>query len=269
MKLRWLCQLIVMILLIGLNACAATTAPQATISPTPIPATSTPASEKLIRLATLEWSPYVSEELENYGFAAEIVAAAFTRMGYEVQFDFMPWARVLQEVEQGRYDGGFPAYYSEERTKTYLLTDAFTEGPIGFYKRADSDITYQTLEDLIPYKIGIILGYVNTPEFDAADYLQKEAAENEEQNLRKLLLGRLDLVVIDKFVAASIIAESIPEAKDNLVFLNPPLEVKTLHVVLSRNTENAEQKLADFNEGLRQIMADGTITQIMEKHGMN
>ncbi|MCA9974649.1 MAG: ABC transporter substrate-binding protein, partial [Anaerolineales bacterium] len=104
--------------------------------------------------------------------------------------------------------------------------------------------------------------------FKAADYLQKEAAERDEQNLRKLMLNRLDLVVVDQFVAESVIAQ-IPEAEDSLEFLSPPLDVKPLYLILSRNTENSAQKLADFNEGLRQIIADGTVAKIMEKHGLN
>lgn len=270
MKLKKLCQLVGVILVAyGLTACTASAAQQATATPVSVSSTATPTSEKLITLATLEWPPYVGEELEDYGFTSEIVTASFERMGYEVKIEFMPWARVLQEVEQGHYDAGFPAYYSEERANTYFLTDAFVEGPVVFYKQAGENITYTTLEDLKPYRIGVVLGYVNTPEFDAADYLQKDAANNDEQNLKKLLLNRLDLVVIDRFVAASIIDQSIPEAKDSLDFLSPPLEVKTLHVILSRNTENAEQKLKDFHEGLQQIIADGTFAQIMEKHGMD
>lgn len=225
------------------------------------------AADKEIRLATLNWAPYVGEELDQYGFTSEIVTKAFERAGYTVQIDFMPWARVLKVVERGRYDAAYPAYYSEERAQTYLMSEAFAQGPLGFYARADDDIAYAALEDLQPYKIGVVRGYVNTPEFDQADYLNTEAADSDVQNLKKLLVNRLDLVVIDKLTAQYIINTEMPDDADRLKFLDPPLDEKPLHVIFSREAAGYEEKVSDFNEGLRRLQEEGIIQEIMTYHG--
>ncbi len=86
-------------------------------------------SERIIRLATLDWQPYVAQQLENYGFTSEIVTTAFNRAGYHVQISFMPWIRVLAEVERGTYDAMYPAYFSQERATTASSVSVMAKVP--------------------------------------------------------------------------------------------------------------------------------------------
>ena len=227
------------------------------------------AAGKVISLATTEWPPYVSQNLVNNGFASEIMTEAFTRVGYTVKVSFMPWKRALLKVQEGRYDAAYPAYSSEERARTYALSKAFSLAPVGFYKRKDRDISYRTLRDLQPYRIGVVRGYVNTVAFDAVDFLEKDIADNDEQNLIKLLKGRVDLIVIDKLTAHYLINTMIPEGRRELEFLNPPLAEQHMHVLFSRQTKDYEKIRDDFHQGLQQIVDDGTIQRILEKHGLN
>jgi ABC-type amino acid transport substrate-binding protein len=224
---------------------------------------------KVISLATTEWPPYVSQNLANNGFASEIITKAFARVGYTVALSFMPWKRALWKVEAGHYDAAYPAYYSEERARIYALSKPFSAGPLGFYKRKDRDLSYQTLRDLQPYRIGVVRGYVSTSDFDAADFLEKDIADNDAQNLRKLLKGRVDLIVIDKLTAKHLLNTTIPEGGRQLEFLNPPLAENLIHVLFSRRTKDYENIRHGFHRGLQQILEDGTIQQILEKHGLD
>jgi len=220
-------------------------------------------------LATLHWEPYVGRDLKNYGFTSEIVTEAFRRVGYEVTVTFMPWARVIQEVKRKKYDAAYPAYYSDERARVFALSRPFAQGPLVFYKRKAAKISFKTLQDLKPYRIGVVRGYVNSPAFDAADYLKKEFTNSDESNLRKLLKGRIDLVVIDKYTAEHLIKRAIPEGLNQLESLEPYLQVKQLYLAVSRRVSGYQQMLEAFNYGLRQITEDGSIKKIMKKHGFH
>jgi len=224
-------------------------------------------AEKTISFAVSEFPPYISKELKNYGFTSEIVTEAFSRAGYTVKTSFMPWQRALLKVAEGKYDAAYPAYYSQEREQTYAFSKPFATGPIGFYIRKDTHITYKTLHDLQPYTIGVVRGYVNTPEFDAATYLRKDMADDDEQNLRKLVKKRVDLIIIDKFTAQYILNTVIPEAKTLLEFLEPPLEVKQFHLLVSKSVAGYQQTLQDFHHNLQQMLEDGTIARILKQHG--
>jgi len=223
--------------------------------------------EKTISLAVLDWKPYAGEELENFGFGSKILTAAFNRVGYEVTFSFMPWVRAIKDTEIGIYDAVCYGYYSDKRAKIYALSNPFVESTLVFCKHKDSNISYHSLQDLKPYRIGIVRGYVNTVQFDAVEYLKKEEAGNETLNLKKLLNKRVDLILIDKFVAQYLINTIFYKNKSDFEFIVPPLKIHPLYVMFSRKVKDYERKLKDFNNGLEQIISDGTRIKILESYG--
>lgn len=264
MKTIWIW--ISVVLSFVLAACVPAPTPTST-APAQIPSPTQAIDEHTIRLATLDWPPYVGETLPQQGFTSAIVSEAFKRAGYKVKIDFMPWTRAIQQADEGNYDAVYPEYYSDDRNKSFFFSEPFASGPLGFYKRKDAKISYTKLEDLKPYRIGIVLGYINTPEFDTASYLQKETATSDEQNIRKLLAGRIDLIVIDKFVAQYLIKNSITEAIGKLEFLEPPLLDQKLYVVFPRKTAASEKKLQEFNAALKSMQEDGSLERILKESG--
>ena len=225
------------------------------------------AKDKIVYLATLNWKPYVGNDLQHKGFTSQIVIEAFKRAGYTVEIAFKPWARVLKEVDKGKYDAAYPAYYSDERAAKYSFSHPFSKSMLGFYKRKKDKITFKTLHDLKPYKIGVVRGYVNPPDFDKSKYLKKEKANSDEENIRKLIKRRLDMIVIDKIVAQYIVNNSYPKWQDELEFMEPALEGKHLYVMFSKHAQGFEQKLKDFNAALKEMIQDGTVKKIMLGHG--
>ncbi|MGE5583823.1 MAG: substrate-binding periplasmic protein [Bacillota bacterium] len=223
--------------------------------------------QKGVSLATLDWPPYIGEKLANNGYVAEIVRKAYEKVGYRININFMPWNRALLDSQNGKYDGLFPEYFSEERKIDFVYSDPYPGGPLGFYKRKDQKISYKTLADLKPYTIGIVTEYVNTAEFDAASYLRKEGTFSDSSNLQKLYNRRVQLIVIDKLVADYIIKTEFPQYAAELEFMEPPLETKPLYIAFSKKAKDYRQKLNDFNAGLKQITKDGTLKAILERNG--
>jgi len=224
--------------------------------------------EKRISLATLNWAPYVGEDLEGYGFTTEMVTRVFAHAGYRTSVSFMPWVRVLRHVARGEYDAMYPAYFSEERFRIYALTDPFARSPLVLYKRKENPISYTRLQDLKGYRIGVVRGYVNSPAFDAATYLEKEPTTNDETNLLKLYRGRIDLAVVDLYTAQHLFETRISEARDVLEPMNPPLQIKPLYVGVSRNIEGYATIVKDFNRSLRALSENGTLESIRRKYGL-
>ncbi len=225
------------------------------------------AAEKTIILATVDWTPYVGKNLPDNGFLSKIVTTALERTGYSVEIKYMPWATILKAVENGKVDAFFPAYYSEERTVKFVVSESFFTGPLYLCKLKSNKIVYSTLEDLKPYKIGVVRGYLNTPEFDSADYLNKKKANSDKLNLVKLIKKRVDIVVVDKYAALQIVKESIPDAIGAIDFLEPPLEEKTLHLVFSRKNKNCQAIVDGFNTEIKILTEDGSVKKIIRKYG--
>jgi polar amino acid transport system substrate-binding protein len=227
------------------------------------------ADPPLIKLATLNWQPYVSEELDGGGFTTEIVRLAFEKAGYQTEVTYMPWIRVLAEVKKGTFDAMYPAYYSDSRSRDYALSAPIANGPLILCKRSDRPLNYHSLEDLRPYIVGVVRGYVNTAAFDASDFITKKIVNNDKQNLLKVLTGRIDLAVIDMYTAQHIIDTSIPQARGKLDFMMPPLDVKPLYVGFSKSHSGYHKRLEAFNQALNELNQAGIVAQIYAKHGFH
>jgi polar amino acid transport system substrate-binding protein len=220
-----------------------------------------------IVLSTEQWEPYIAEQLPNNGFLGEIVRESFKRSGYDVKYRFLPWARVVAVSDNGEVDGYLPAYYSKERELASIFSEPFAAGFNVFFKMRSLDVSYVKLEELNRYRIGVVRGYVNDEKFDAADYLRKDFSTDNLTNIRKLLSGRVDLFVADKYVVLYLLKNNFPGLDNTIDFIEKPLSRNNLFVCISRKTTNGALKVKAFNDGLKQIKADGTYQKIMEKHG--
>ncbi len=226
------------------------------------------AKAETLRLATLDWEPYACQTLENKGFNAQIVTEAFTRAGYEVEIDFMPWDTAVEETRKGTYDGVFPEYYEKERTQDFVYSSSLSSSLLVFYKRSSSAIAYRTLKDLTPYRIGTVKGSITTEEFDSATYLNKVEAGSDEENLRRLAKGELDLIVIDKLVAQHLIRTRVPEAVGTIEAMVPPLIIHQLFVILPKKNPASGKRAREFNKAFESMVKDGTIKAIMSRSGL-
>jgi len=219
-------------------------------------------SNQKIILLTLNWPPYVGEEFPNNGYVYLLVKKAFERMGYLVEIEFKPWNRVIAIARKGKVDAFFPVYYSKERTEYFYMSNPVFGGPIVFLTRREYPITYRNIQALKTYRIGLVKGYVNTEEIDQANFLKKDFAPNDLINIKKLIKGRVDLIVIDKYVAYYLIKKYFPNHRSELKVLSPTIEYKNLYVCFPKKRKNSKKLLKDFNTSLSQLKKDGTMDKI-------
>ena len=70
-------------------------------------------ANKTINLATLQWPPYIGDNLCNKGWVFQFAVALLVKKGYQVNIHFYPWARAVRLVELGVMDILFPEYFIE------------------------------------------------------------------------------------------------------------------------------------------------------------
>ncbi len=228
----------------------------------------TPATLDTVNIATLNWPPYIDPSAPKGGAATDIITTALERAGYEAVIHHMPWKDAIAQTAEGKYDGIYPAYFSEERLKTFLVSEPFMAGPVVLCAIKSKKIEYESLESLKPYRIGVVAGYVNSKKFDKADYLNKIVGESDKSNLAKLLRGDLDLVVLDRMVGVSLIEKNKElGSTSQYSFLSPPLSTRDCYLMLPRCLRTSEACQERFDKAIRAMRDDGTIEKIMRKHG--
>lgn len=219
-------------------------------------------ASNVVHLTSLDWPPYSSKSLAGQGVSVEVARQAFKAMGYELKVDFFPWSRTVKLASDtnSKYSGYFPEYFSEEGANTFIFSEPMGTGPLGFMENSAKRITWNTLNDLARYRIGVVQDYVNTPDFDAkvADgSLKAIAVTSDKQNVLKVGTGRIDLAVIDSNVLSHMLNrdKSLAKVKSKVVMNNKLLVNKQLHIAFKRTPEG--KKLAEiFNQGLKKIDVD-------------
>lgn len=225
------------------------------------------AQTKTIRFVTLNWEPYYGKDLMNNGYCSDIVRAACKRAGYDITIDFVPWKRALYEARNLYFDALLGIFYSDERSEWLYYSDSFSESEMVLFALQGREISWEVIKDLKPYRIGIENGYAYSPEFDAADFLQKKSVRKLELNINNLLEGRIDLIAASQKRLLFWVNANQPEIRRQLRIVPKPISSNKLYVAFPKAHPKAKTYVEAFNEGLRQIRNDNTYETILATHG--
>ena len=221
-----------------------------------------------LAIATLEWPPYTSEGLPKGGATTSIVQDVLEKSGYSVEVKTFPWKRAISAAKN---EDGIVAYfpgYHCRHVEGFIASDPIGNGPLGFAQHSDAPVSWQALDDIgeLKLKVGTVLGYANTDEFDekaGTGWIRAIPAKDDITNLRKLMRQRIDLAVIDKLVLSYLLATepTLSDAKDALQFNAKPLEDKALYLCVVDSSVGRDL-VEKFNAGL----ADVDLDQVVEDY---
>lgn len=224
----------------------------------------TAASAQTLQMASGEWAPYIGSELKRQGVVAQILQEALQTQGATLHVRFLPWPRAYKATARGDYDLLAPAYVSAERKLRFLVSEPFLDTRVGFFTLPERPVQFDGLASLLNYRIGVVRGYANLDAFDRAAFLDKEWVNSDLQNLEKLLRGRIDLAVMDQFTGQYLLATEAPIHLRSVRFVEPPLAVKPLHVLIGQQHPQAAEILEMVNKGLQVLKAQGRIEAILQ-----
>ncbi len=221
-----------------------------------------------INLVTVDYSPFYGPSLTNEGPITEIVTESFKKVGYQVSVKYVPWARAMADAKAGKADGLHGGWYSKEREQWFVYSDKLPGNEIVLFKRKGTEPqSFTSYADLQSYKIGVVRGYRNPSEFDAAN-LHVEEANSDTLNLAKLAKNRVDLILVDRALAKYILANELTEYADELEAVDPPLDILPLYILFSKETDDYQSKVNDFNKGLKALTEEGGVDEIMKRHNL-
>ncbi|EGR2468004.1 transporter substrate-binding domain-containing protein [Vibrio cholerae] len=213
------------------------------------------AEDKLVRIASGEWPPFIGSDLPNYGFVGEIITQAFTKQGYQVEFQFLPWARAYAETQRGLYDATAIWMHSAEREVDFFYSLPVSQEEFVFFYPVKKPFDWKTLSDLAPYKLGGVLAYSYGKELDAlldSGVLTMERDGLAAKNLEKLAKGRVDLVPEEKHIGYYLINQQIPHLQDLITHHPTPFLTNSNYLLFPKQSARSQELLGVFNHYLVQ-----------------
>ncbi|OMH25576.1 ABC transporter substrate-binding protein [Motiliproteus sp. MSK22-1] len=223
-----------------------------------------------IRIATGEFIPYCSSSSKHQGFASHVVSEAFARQGHEVEFDFLPWKRALVQTQNADYDATSWWSYSDERAKDHYYSDELLESRLHFFyvKGLLPDFDWKEVNDLNGFRIGLSRGYYTSDALESARKAGKvkfEIVNDDEQNFRRLLRGRIDIFPINVVTGLELLRTKFaPNVIHQVTYHPRPLSSRPGFLLFPKAGKRSLELMAIFNTGLKSLREDGTYEKMVD-----
>lgn len=227
------------------------------------------AENKQFVLVVGEFPPYTirPEDIQGSevrGLNIDIILAAFHAVDYQVSVEVMPFARAFRYAQSGKADGTI-LWHNLERERWFTFSASLSRSNMVFYKRKTLDFSFGDIESLLPYSLGVVTDYAYSPEFLHFAGLDKQTVGTDEQNIHKLVAGRIDLALVDERVGAFLMKHHYPIQKEDYDIAGI-LQFEDFYLAMSKKSDQYHQKMIDFNNGLARIRKNGALQRIVEQY---
>jgi len=216
-----------------------------------------------IKIATTEYAPYTSTNMEHDGYINHIIAQAFLETGVIVEFVSLPWEEALDATLAGEYDAISYGNFVRAREKEFWHSDPISVENLVFYASDDSGIkSWSSLQALSEYRMGVTKEYLYNDEL--ANYIENSGniveRPTDKANLQALIDGEIDIFPIDELTGWYILQREFSSGeRDEIRLLKPSVSTVTTHLLVPKGKGDDELVLALFNKGLKKLALQGEI----------
>ncbi|WP_058316576.1 substrate-binding periplasmic protein [Cognatishimia activa] len=168
------------------------------------------------------------------GIDVDILEEAAALAGVTLAHRPMPWRRALLDFESGQLDAVFQLTPTPERFAKWNMVGPLRSTRTVFITRVGSSIEdIETVNDLNGHVLGTVAGYTYGHEIDEDTNLNKEISTDDYGNVRKLLLGRVDVIVGGQTTLLSVIDDL--KARDKIRILPTPLVIRDRFIAFPKD----------------------------------
>jgi ABC-type amino acid transport/signal transduction systems, periplasmic component/domain len=207
----------------------------------------------------------------NPGFMVEIARYALEKAGHQVDYNLMPWERALVQAKNGLIDCVVGAYKNDAPNFLFPDISQGAASTAAFVKKG-SAWRYTNLDALKLVNVGAIAGYSYGKEIDAfitanperVHLLSGERAL--EQNIRKLLSSRIDVVLEAPAVLNAKLKEM--HLTDHIEFAGSINQPQNLYVACTPRKASSVEYVKLIGDGTRELRASGELKNILDKYGL-
>ncbi len=211
-------------------------------------------AENVLSVITEPWPPYIIDENgKQGGIEYDIMQAVLKDMGYTMQYKSYPWKRAVDMIKKKEADAILGLFKDAEREQFLFFPEtAFLNAVYVFFYKKGNEFVYDGIASLSGKRVGIINGYIYSDEFGKAGGFEKEGVTELEQNLKKLVHGRLDLVLDNQYVGLYLAKQL--GLSEQIGYAATPLTAARPHYVAFARKAGYDKLAADFSAKLQAFM---------------
>ncbi|GAB3258378.1 substrate-binding periplasmic protein [Chitinimonas naiadis] len=192
------------------------------------------------------------------------------RLGIPLVHSGYPWVRAQSLVQSGEQDGMCTVATPERLDYTIASTEPVLTMPIRLFAAADSPLlpklqAVRSLDELRQLKPTVLSYIGNGWARDKLDGLQVDWGGNFQEAVRKLVLGRGDVIVENAITMQYTLKQQDPQRKIRM--LPNTLEESRFSLLISRRATQ-QSLLPTFDEALRKFKREEGYARVFERYGV-
>ncbi|HXV30908.1 MAG TPA: transporter substrate-binding domain-containing protein [Sinorhizobium sp.] len=222
---------------------------------------SSAAHAETIQFLTEEYPPYnFSTDKGASGASVDQVTLIMKAIGLPYEIEVLPWARAFALAESQPFHCVFTTGHDAERNKKFKWIEPLLVDHMIMVRSKDSDVAPRSLEEAKQFVVGtqredFSATYLKEHGFQRIDY-----AANLDSTLKKLLAGRVDLLMTSEKTFETMRAGGTP--------VEAALVLEGKQYGIACHKEMPEDIVARMQVELNRLIADGTQDQIFEHYGL-
>lgn len=219
-------------------------------------------SEQVLTLLTEDYPPlnYLNEG-KLTGAGVDVVTEIQTLLKSKVKIEVMPWKRAYLRASGAEKIGIFSLVRSPERERLFKWVGPIATKRYAFYGLKSEELYASKIKDLTSYKIGVQIGSRLESYLEEQGFANVQAVNSPEQNMSKLLVGRIDLWYTSY---ATLMAYAKAASKGPELFREVFVtEKEQLYIGFSHITENA--LVDNWQRAYETLYTRGVIYEIYQR----
>ena len=220
------------------------------------------AQDRQLSLAVDLWPPFTDIEGEK-SILTDLVLEALDRIEIKSTVKTIEFTEIFKEINSGKLDGSPALWINDQRKENCFFSKPYFYNQLILVGRKGSDVSATSFDDLSGKKIGVINNYAYG-DFDNNQEIVIVSDLSNQKNLENLLSGKIDYMLVDALLIQYLLKYQLNDVTAFLAIGQQPLLVKSLHLALGKQVQNAEQILQQFNEEIEEMIADESYNRILE-----
>ena len=225
-----------------------------------------------VQVVTVNYPPYSYNAVHSQqGYATELVRRLLQQLGSEASIREYPYKRALKMASDRDNVLVYPLAKTAKNTENFHWIGKIADRRVAFFrKKGRADVDISSLNDIKKYEVGIIRGSFVRNRLLSAGIKRLQAVNTNIQNLRKLDLSRIDLLVQEELVLAHAVEQynrSVTSGRrlsldgfERVWELPPTGEENGLYIAMSKSS--TPSLVTSVTEALVALMAQGKLVEV-------
>ncbi|APE04795.1 ABC transporter substrate-binding protein [Alteromonas sp. RW2A1] len=218
-----------------------------------------------LRIATTEYAPYTSSDLQHDGYINHIITDALLETGVEVKYVAMPWEKALEATLAGEFDALSYGNFIRSREDEFFHSKPISAESLIFYVNSKyENRQWSKLSDIADLKMGITEGYLYNDELASFVKNNKNVVKRttDKENLEALVNGDIDIFPIDELTGWYLLEREFTDAeRDEVARITPFISTVTTHLLVPKGKPDSQLILSLFNKGIEELTLEGKLTR--------